>query len=121
MILIKLTIHFLQYLVHYIVTLMKQHQYLLIVLILYFRYLHVLLHKELGYQKSYFLEDFKEEAIDSDYIGWGLSDKFILNKVYNLIKEADRKTFIQKITINVLSIIFNNCKFSISSPIIKSV
>ncbi len=57
-------------------------------------------HKELGYQKSYFLEDFKEEAIDSDYIGWGLSDKFILNKVYNLIKEADRKTFIHAILLS---------------------
>lgn len=57
-------------------------------------------HKTLGYQESYFLEELENEATDADYLGWGLSDEFVLNKTYELIKNMDEKVFVHTILLS---------------------
>lgn len=56
-------------------------------------------HSELGYEESWFEDDLKEEAQEDDYLGWGLSDEFILDKVASLLDERD-KTFLHVITLS---------------------
>lgn len=57
------------------------------------------IHQQLGYEESYFLEDLESEAEETDYLGWGLSDEYILNKVGEIIESSDQKLFIHAITL----------------------
>ena len=54
-------------------------------------------HAALGFQESYFLEDLEAEASEEDYLGWGLSDEFVLNKVFDFISESEGNTFVHAI------------------------
>lgn len=55
------------------------------------------IHQQLGYNESYFLEELSEEAKEEDYLGWGLSDEFILNKAAEIIEASDDKLFLHAI------------------------
>ncbi len=57
-------------------------------------------HKEMGYQDSFFLEELEAEAGQEDYLGWGLSDAFILKKTAQLLSSAEEKTFVHTILLS---------------------
>ena len=50
-------------------------------------------HAELGFCESLFLEDLRPEAEEADYLGWGLSDKYVLDKALELVKDEPGKLF----------------------------
>lgn len=56
-------------------------------------------HSELGYEKSWFEEELEEESEEDDYLGWGLSDEYILGYAASLL-EQDEKTFLHVITLS---------------------